>query len=92
MSAELNLEPSRRIQVELEAPGGEQHAKIRVESYDPVLGWYTSGSLAVPLAQLPLLEQALSEMRALEAEPCRIIPFPGPAGIQTAAELAVSPG
>jgi hypothetical protein len=53
--------------------------KIRVESYDQGLGWYTSGSLVVPLHQLPLLEQAVEDMRKCpqEDEFADIIPFPG---------------
>jgi len=53
--------------------------KIRLESHDERLGWYSSGALSIPLHQLPLLEQAIVDMRAFPAEPeyATIIPFPG---------------
>ena len=72
------LQQSQRIAVELEAHPIEQHVKIRTESYDERLGWYTSGSLSLPLHQLPLLEQAIEEMRrSQETEDSdKIIPFP----------------
>jgi hypothetical protein len=74
------LEQSQRIQVEMEPHGRAKLVKIRVEHYDPRLGWYTSGSLALPVHQLPLLEQAVAEMRACassEAPPAdNVIPFP----------------
>jgi hypothetical protein len=75
------LEQVQRIRVELETNRDGRRVKIRVESHDDRLGWYTAGSLAVPLSQLPLLEQAVAEMRSCqsadEAEPDNIIPFPG---------------
>lgn len=70
---------SQRVQVELERHAGGKRVKIRVESYDDVLGWYTAGSLTVPLHQLPLLEQAVEEMRWTDRgaeEYGQIIPFP----------------
>jgi len=72
------LEQSQRIQVERES---DRTVKIRVESHDPRLGWYTSASLSLPLHQMALLEQAIEEMRRgsdgnLPAEG-NIIPFPG---------------
>jgi hypothetical protein len=72
------LEQARRIQVELEPHPLEKNVKIRVENYDDKLGWYTAGSLTLPLHQLPLLEQAIEQMRALEAseDGDKIIPFP----------------
>jgi hypothetical protein len=76
------LEQSQRIQVEMERHPQGKLVKIRVEHYDERLGWYTSGSLSLPLHDLPLLEQAVAEMRAREGskETCteKIIPFPGP--------------
>jgi hypothetical protein len=59
-------------------PSGKQ-VKIRLERHDERLGWYTSGAMTIPLHQLPLLEQAIAEMRNCERseEPCTIIPFPG---------------
>jgi hypothetical protein len=73
------VEQSQRIDVQLEA-GLEQHVKIRVESHDERLGWYTAGSLSLPLHQLPLLEQAIEQMRRLQNAPDddKIIPFPAP--------------
>jgi hypothetical protein len=72
-------ESAQRIQVELERHVSGKHVKIRVENHDSGLGWYTSGSLTVPLHQLPLLEQAIGEMRRLPIEEnyAEIIPFPG---------------
>ena len=73
------VEQSQRIDVQLEA-GLEQRVKIRVESHDERLGWYTAGSLSLPLHQLPLLEQAIEQMRRLQNAPDddKIIPFPAP--------------
>jgi hypothetical protein len=71
----------QRIQVEAEPERSDGHVKIRVENYDEFLGWYTSGSLSLPLHQLPLLEQAIGDMRscARSEEPLeeKVIPFPG---------------
>jgi len=69
--------PIQRIQVFLEP----ECAKICLESYDDTLGWYTAGSLSIPLHQLPLLEQAIERMRVhAAAQPPRatgnIIPLP----------------
>ena len=61
------LEQSQRIQVEMERHRQGKLVKIRVEHYDERLGWYTSGSLSLPLHQLPLLEQAVEEMRTYES-------------------------
>lgn len=73
------LEHSQRVQVELERHASGNRVKIRVESHDEGLGWYTSGGLTLPLEELPLLEQAIQEMRSQCA--CErygvIIPFPG---------------
>lgn len=71
-------EQCQRIQVELEPDTSEKRVKIRLEKYDESLGWYTAGSLAIPLHQLPLLEQAVQEMRTYESseEAGKIIPFP----------------
>jgi hypothetical protein len=84
------LEQSQRVQVEIETQGSGKCVKIRVESHDPCLGWYTSGSLGLPLHQLPLLEQAVRQLgcQAVSEDsggtPHRgrpqgrkIIPFPG---------------
>jgi len=77
---------SQRIQAEIEPISVDVQAcdkcvKIRVENYDEILGWYPCGSLTLALHQLPLLEQAISEMRAGTADDVpfadKIIPFPG---------------
>jgi len=73
-------ESAQRIQVEMERHVYGKRVKIRVENYDSGLGWYSSGSLTVPLHQLPLLEQAIDDMRTVDHndEYADIIPFPGP--------------
>lgn len=73
-------ESAQRVQVEMHRHACGDRVKIRMESYDEGLGWYTSGALTVPLHQLPLLEQAVQEMRRAEPEEeyGQIIPFPGP--------------
>jgi hypothetical protein len=72
---------NQRIQVQLETDGLEKKVKIRVENHDESLGWYPSGSLTLALHQLPLLEQAIGEMRVGnvpdESLEDKIIPFPG---------------
>lgn len=72
-------EQSQRIQVEMDASLDERSVKIRLERFDELLGWYTAGSLALPLHQLPLLEQAVAEMRSLQAgtQTDKIVLFPG---------------
>ena len=72
-------ESAQRVQVELDRHVYGKRVKIRLENYDSGLGWYTSGSLTVPLNQLPLLEQALDDMRTInrQDEFAQIIPFPG---------------
>ena len=76
------LEQSQRVRVEMESHRTGRRVKIRLENYEERLGWYTAGSLSLPLHQLPLLEQAVEEMRVadLSEEPLsdKIIPFPGP--------------
>jgi hypothetical protein len=82
VSQQLNsAEQVQRLRVEMEAQETGKQAKIRIESYDVHLGWYTSGSLSLPLHQLALLEQAIADMQA-SASPGhdsgeKIIPFPG---------------
>lgn len=71
---------AQRVQVEMQATTAGKRVVMRLESYDEGLGWYSSGSLVLPLHQLPLLEQAISDMRRMEAtshETADIIPFPG---------------
>ena len=74
------VESSQRVQVQLQQHPHGKRVKIRIESFDEKLGWYTSGSLMLPLHQLPLLEQALEDMRSASTEDqfADIIPFPGP--------------
>jgi len=74
-------EQSQRLRVEMEPHPDGERVKIRVENHEERLGWYTAGSLVLPLHQLPLLEQAIESMRkraaADEASGEKIIPFPG---------------
>lgn len=72
------LEAAQRVQVEMEIRATGKRVKIRVENHDEGLGWYTSGALTLPLHELPLLEQAIAEMRgcSTEVEFADIIPFP----------------
>ncbi len=72
------IEHAQRVQVVLERTTLGQRVKIDVESHDAVLGWYTAGSLALPLDQLPILEQALEAMRRRVRDESygQIIPFP----------------
>ncbi|HEX7861954.1 MAG TPA: hypothetical protein VF773_16585 [Verrucomicrobiae bacterium] len=73
------VENSQRVQVQMLPHPHGKRLKIRIESFDEKLGWYTSGSLMLPLHQLPLLEQAVAEMRSVNRkdEFADIIPFPG---------------
>jgi hypothetical protein len=76
----------QRIRVEMDRQRGCPQVKICVESFDAGLGWYSSGALELPLHQLPLLEQAIAEMRRNAAEHrADIIPFPGTSAQQAAA-------
>jgi hypothetical protein len=84
----MDSEPKRfqecqRVQVTRDTQGAEQVVRISLERHDDVLGWYTAGSMCIPLCQLPVLQQALDEMSALECLACpektcarKIIPFP----------------
>src|SRR5687767_15074484 len=76
--SEQIADSAQRIQVELRALPDGKEVRIRLESYDDGLGWYSSGSLALPLHQLPLLEQAIADMRHEPlVQTADIIPFPG---------------
>ena len=72
----------QRVHVDVETSREANRVKICLESHDEGLGWYTAASLSIPLAQVPLLQQALehsfSEPAAGEATPDNIIPFPQP--------------
>jgi len=84
----MESEPKRfqecqRVQVTRDTQGAEQVVRISLERHDDALGWYTAGSMCIPLCQLPVLQQALDEMSALECLACtektcsrKIIPFP----------------
>lgn len=56
----------QRVKVELE-PFRPEECKIRIEQFDAKLGWYTAGSLRVPLDQLPDLQEALAKVQAAQA-------------------------
>jgi hypothetical protein len=60
-----SAEQSQRICVEMQTHGNR--VKIRVEHHEERLGWYTAGSLSLPIHQLPLLEQAVAEMRSCQS-------------------------
>jgi hypothetical protein len=76
--SQQTCDSAQRIQVELKARPEGKEVRIRLESFDNGLGWYSSGSLTLPLHQLPLLEQAIAEMRNEPlVETAEIIPFPG---------------
>lgn len=68
-----------RIQAELEQhPTGPQ-VRISAESYDETRGWCAIAQVCFPLSQLPILEQALEQMKRgrQDCPPGKIIPFPG---------------
>jgi hypothetical protein len=69
---------AQRVHMDLERHHSGDRVVIEVENHDEGLGWYTSGSLTLPLEQLPLLEQAIEAMRARcrSEEYGKIIPFP----------------
>jgi hypothetical protein len=62
-----SAEQSQRIRVHMETHPEGKRIKIRVEHHEERLGWYTAGALSLPIHQLPLLEQALVEMRSSES-------------------------
>lgn len=71
---------SQRVRADVVQSDGLRQVKIRLETFDDKLGWYSSGSVTLGMEQLPLLEQAIAEMRSFErnrtAHVCEIIPFP----------------
>jgi hypothetical protein len=73
--------PSERVRVDLERGFPEPRVRLAVERYDEAQGWCLVNSISLPLNHLPLLEQALEELRrgSPTAEPPdrKIIPFPG---------------
>ena len=84
----MESEPKRfqecqRVQVARDTQGTEQVIRISLERHDDALGWYTAGSMCIPLCQLPVLQQALDELSASQCLTCmeatcsrKIIPFP----------------
>ena len=74
----------QRIEVTKQVEGAETTVKISLERYSEGLGWYAAGALSIPLHQLPLLQQALDEMKIPDCVECieaispvkKIIPFP----------------
>ena len=76
--SQQTCESAQRIQVEVcPRPEGKE-VRIRLESYDDGLGWYSAGALTLPPHQLPFLEQAIADMRNEPLiETADIIPFPG---------------
>ena len=80
LSESQRITPTERVCVETDETHGRRAVKIRVEGFDEQLGWYSSGSLTLGIEQLPLLEQAVAEMRQIERNRtehvCEIIPFP----------------
>jgi hypothetical protein len=71
--------PVERLQAKLEPHPDGVRMRISVEGYDETRGWCTIGSIDFPLHQLPLLEQALAEIKALQHTDAasKIIAFPG---------------
>ncbi len=78
------FEQCQRVNVVRETQGTEKVIKIVLERYDETLGWYQAGALSVPLHQLPLMQQALSEFNVTDCHeecdgkncPSKIICFP----------------
>lgn len=73
----------QRVQVMRDTQGAEQVIRISLERHDETLGWYTAGSMCIPLCQLPVLQQALDELSASQCFTClegmcgrKIVPFP----------------
>lgn len=74
----------QRIDVLKQGQGADAHLKISLERFNECLGWYTAGALSIPLHQVPLLQQALDEIKTIDCAECvekvssanKIIPFP----------------
>jgi hypothetical protein len=74
----------QRIQVMKQTEGANTTVKISLERFSECLGWYAAGALSIPLHQLPLLQQALDELKIPDCVECKeailpvkkIIPFP----------------
>ena len=84
------LNDLQRVSVAVEGQNPAKRLKISLENFDQGLGWYAAGSLSIPLHQLPLLEQAIDELRQGEessaAPSGTIIPFPGLRAVRTTVE------
>jgi hypothetical protein len=89
MESESNpFQQCQRVQVTRDTQGAQQVVRISLERHDTALGWYTAGSMCIPLCQLPVLEQALDELSASQCLLCtkamcaetgcdrKMIPFP----------------
>jgi hypothetical protein len=74
----------QRIDVAKQGLGAAAQLKISIERFDECLGWYTAGGLSIPIHQVPLLQQALEQMKSVACAECseavcpakKIIPFP----------------
>jgi hypothetical protein len=74
----------QRIDVVKQGQGVDAQLKISIERFDECLGWYLAGGLTIPIHQVPLLQQALEEMKSAACAECvgsecpakKIIPFP----------------
>jgi hypothetical protein len=74
----------QRIDVVKQGNGADAQLKISIERFDECLGWYMAGGLTIPIHQVPLLQQALEEMKSVACAECvetvcpakKIIPFP----------------
>lgn len=74
----------QRIDVVKLGQGADAQLKISIERFNECLGWYTAGALTIPNHQLPLLQQALEEIKTIDCAECvekvssanKIIPFP----------------
>src|SRR5262245_25220849 len=78
-----HFQECQRVHVTREMQGAEQVVRISLERHNAALGWYTAGSMCLPLCQLPLLQQALDELSVPLCETCpdptctrKIVPFP----------------
>lgn len=73
------LQQLQRVHVDVEGNSQFKRIKISVENYDEGLGWYSAGSLSLPLHQLPLLEQELQALRHEPTAPSgsNVVLFPG---------------
>lgn len=84
VSISTKFQECQRIEVTKEVAGANATVKISLERYSETLGWYAAGALSIPLHQLPLLQQALDEMKVPDCVECKeailpvkkIIPFP----------------